>query len=69
MGATHSHREKGLTVCEWIVAGQIDAAEIQHSLRTIGLNISLEDANRILQRSAHRMSMSDITLGYYYMWI
>ncbi|XP_055363305.1 calcium-binding mitochondrial carrier protein SCaMC-3 isoform X2 [Betta splendens] len=28
--------------------GQIDAGEIQHSLRTIGVNISLEDANRIL---------------------
>ncbi|KAM3623548.1 uncharacterized protein V6R79_012490 [Siganus canaliculatus] len=30
--------------------GQIDAAEIRHSLRTIGINISLEDATRILQR-------------------
>ncbi|XP_041821398.1 calcium-binding mitochondrial carrier protein SCaMC-3-like isoform X1 [Chelmon rostratus] len=30
--------------------GQIDAAEIQHSLHTIGVNISLEDATRILQR-------------------
>ncbi|TKS69072.1 Calcium-binding mitochondrial carrier protein SCaMC-3 [Collichthys lucidus] len=30
--------------------GQIDAAEIQHSLRTIGVNISFKDATRILQR-------------------
>ncbi|KAM9315230.1 mitochondrial adenyl nucleotide antiporter SLC25A24-B isoform 2-T5 [Pholidichthys leucotaenia] len=30
--------------------GQIDAAEIQACLRTIGVNISLEDANRILLR-------------------
>ncbi|KAM9363362.1 mitochondrial adenyl nucleotide antiporter SLC25A24 [Symphorus nematophorus] len=30
--------------------GQIDAAEIQDSLRTIGVNISLKDATRILQR-------------------
>ncbi|XP_029286453.1 calcium-binding mitochondrial carrier protein SCaMC-1-like isoform X2 [Cottoperca gobio] len=30
--------------------GQIDAAEIQHSLHTIGVEVSLEDANRILQR-------------------
>ncbi|XP_036952816.1 calcium-binding mitochondrial carrier protein SCaMC-3-like isoform X1 [Acanthopagrus latus] len=30
--------------------GQIDAAEIQHSLRAIGVNISLKDATRILQR-------------------
>lgn len=30
--------------------GQIDAAEIQHSLRSIGVNISLEEATRILQR-------------------
>lgn len=30
--------------------GQIDAAEIQHSLRTIGVEISLQDATRILQR-------------------
>ncbi|KAM7009275.1 mitochondrial adenyl nucleotide antiporter SLC25A24 [Tautogolabrus adspersus] len=29
--------------------GCIDAAEIQHSLRTIGVNISLKDATRILQ--------------------
>lgn len=28
--------------------GQIDAAEIQHSLHSIGVNISLEDATRIL---------------------
>ncbi|KAL6110427.1 slc25a23 [Pungitius sinensis] len=30
--------------------GQIDAAEIQHSLHTIGVEVSLEDATRILQR-------------------
>ncbi|XP_038570009.1 calcium-binding mitochondrial carrier protein SCaMC-1-like isoform X3 [Micropterus salmoides] len=30
--------------------GQIDAAEIQHSLHTIGVDISLKDATRILQR-------------------
>uniref|UniRef100_A0A8P4KPJ4 EF-hand domain-containing protein n=1 Tax=Dicentrarchus labrax TaxID=13489 RepID=A0A8P4KPJ4_DICLA len=30
--------------------GHIDAAEIQHSLHTIGVNISLQDATRILQR-------------------
>lgn len=30
--------------------GKIDAAEIQHSLRTIGLDVSLQDATRILQR-------------------
>lgn len=30
--------------------GQIDVAEIQHSLRTIGVDVSLEDATRILQR-------------------
>ncbi|XP_039645494.1 calcium-binding mitochondrial carrier protein SCaMC-1 isoform X1 [Perca fluviatilis] len=30
--------------------GQIDAAEIQHSLHNIGVDISLEDATRILQR-------------------
>ncbi|XP_042341033.1 calcium-binding mitochondrial carrier protein SCaMC-1 isoform X2 [Plectropomus leopardus] len=30
--------------------GQIDAAEIQHSLRTIGVDVSLEDATKILQR-------------------
>ncbi|XP_060906089.1 mitochondrial adenyl nucleotide antiporter SLC25A23 isoform X1 [Labrus mixtus] len=29
--------------------GRIDAAEIQHSLRAIGVNISLKDATRILQ--------------------
>ncbi|XP_029994835.1 calcium-binding mitochondrial carrier protein SCaMC-3 isoform X2 [Sphaeramia orbicularis] len=29
--------------------GQIDAAEIQHSLHTIGVNISLKDATRILK--------------------
>ncbi|KAM9856804.1 mitochondrial adenyl nucleotide antiporter SLC25A24 isoform 2-T3 [Aulostomus maculatus] len=29
--------------------GKIDAAEIQHSLHTIGVDISLEDANRILK--------------------
>lgn len=40
----------------WICAGQIDAAEIQHSLRAIGVNISLKDATRILQRSANSMS-------------
>ncbi|XP_074485070.1 mitochondrial adenyl nucleotide antiporter SLC25A24-B-like isoform X2 [Sebastes fasciatus] len=28
--------------------GRIDAAEIQHSLHTIGVDVSLEDANRIL---------------------
>ncbi|XP_034394798.1 calcium-binding mitochondrial carrier protein SCaMC-3-like isoform X1 [Cyclopterus lumpus] len=30
--------------------GQIDAAEIQHSLHTVGVEISLKDATRILQR-------------------
>ncbi|KAM8878423.1 mitochondrial adenyl nucleotide antiporter SLC25A24 isoform 3-T4 [Spinachia spinachia] len=30
--------------------GRIDAAEIQHSLHTIGVEVSLEDATRILQR-------------------
>lgn len=35
------------------LSGQIDAAEIQHSLHTIGVSISLEDATRILQRSAN----------------
>lgn len=30
--------------------GQIDAAEIQHSLRSIGVDISLEEATRILRR-------------------
>ncbi|XP_059182826.1 mitochondrial adenyl nucleotide antiporter SLC25A23-like, partial [Centropristis striata] len=30
--------------------GHIDAAEIQHSLRTVGVDVSLEDATRILQR-------------------
>ncbi|XP_068183478.1 mitochondrial adenyl nucleotide antiporter SLC25A24-like isoform X2 [Antennarius striatus] len=30
--------------------GRIDASEIQHSLRSIGVNISLRDATRILQR-------------------
>lgn len=51
-----------LTVCEWwISAGQIDAAEIQHSLRTIGVNVSLEDATRILQRSANSILISGIT--------
>ncbi|XP_070684125.1 mitochondrial adenyl nucleotide antiporter SLC25A23 isoform X2 [Pempheris klunzingeri] len=29
--------------------GQIDAAEIQHSLHTVGVDISLDDATRILQ--------------------
>lgn len=36
----------------WIFSGRIDAAEIQHSLRSIGVDLSLEDANRILLRSA-----------------
>lgn len=44
-----------LTVCDWwMFAGQIDAAEIQHSLHTIGVEVSLEDATRILQRFANR---------------
>ncbi|XP_076001673.1 mitochondrial adenyl nucleotide antiporter SLC25A23 [Genypterus blacodes] len=30
--------------------GEIDAAEIQHSLHTVGVNVSLEEATRILQR-------------------
>lgn len=44
----------------WLYAGQIDAAEIQHSLHTIGVDISLKDATRILQRSANSMLISDI---------
>lgn len=43
-----------LTVCDWwIITGQIDAAEIQHCLHGIGVDISLEDANRILLRYAN----------------
>lgn len=34
-----------------LFAGQIDAAEIQDCLRSIGVNISLEEATRILLRS------------------
>lgn len=34
----------------WPFTGQIDAAEIQHCLRSIGVNISLEDATKILLR-------------------
>lgn len=37
--------------CSLFQSGKIDAAEIQHSLHTIGVNISLEEATRILQRS------------------
>lgn len=33
------------------LSGKIDAAEIRHSLHTVGVSISLEEANRILQRS------------------
>lgn len=48
-----------LPVCEWwISAGHIDAAEIQDSLRNIGVTISLEDATRILQRSANSIASS-----------
>lgn len=40
-----------LNPCDlWISAGRIDATEIQVCLRNIGVNISLEDANRILLR-------------------
>lgn len=46
--------------CVWLVAGQIDAAEIQLSLRTIGVNISVDDANRILLRSVISVSLSNI---------
>lgn len=34
-----------------VSAGQIDASEIRDCLHTIGVNISLEDATRILLRS------------------
>lgn len=43
----------------WMFAGKIDAAEIQHSLRTIGVDISLKEATRILKRSANSMLMLD----------
>lgn len=43
-----------------LVTGQIDAAEIQLSLRTVGVNISIEDANRILLRSGIGLSLSNI---------
>ncbi|XP_031720618.1 calcium-binding mitochondrial carrier protein SCaMC-3 isoform X3 [Anarrhichthys ocellatus] len=47
----HALTSLSLTACDWwMFAGQIDAAEIQHSLRTIGVEISLKDATRILQR-------------------
>lgn len=44
-----------------ILTGQVDAAEIQQSLRAIGVDISLDDATRILQRSDNSMLISDIT--------
>lgn len=54
--------EKGfLSLLLCVPAGQIDAAEIQHSLRTIGVNISLADAKRILKRSANSVLMSGLT--------
>lgn len=39
-----------LTVCGDNSPGHVDAAEIQHSLRSIGVNISLGEAKRILKR-------------------
>jgi len=42
----------------WVFTGQIDAAEIRDCLRSIGVNISKDDATRILLRSVLENSSS-----------
>lgn len=53
----------GNTVCDNDTPGHVDAAEIQHSLRSIGLNISLSDARRILKKYVRGMHIIELFIN------
>lgn len=44
-------------------AGEIDASEIQHALHTVGVDVTLEEAARILQRSVISVFLFHIASG------